>query len=168
MYHPDYECDDLVLHIIKEHHSQDDVLIVSSDTDFIQILNEYPDNVQLFNPVTSLYRSNTDYDYVSWKAMVGDKADNIPGVRGIGKKTAAKILSNSGELEKRMLDDKFSSEYNTSYNLIKLIPVDTKDLEIKTAMFNEEGIRDVFETLGFNSMLKESYYKDFVSTFANI
>ena len=168
MYHPDYECDDLVLHIIKEHHPQDDVLIISSDTDFIQILNDYPDNVQLFNPVTSLYRNNTDYDYVSWKAMVGDKADNIPGVRGVGKKTAAKILSNSGELEKRMLDDKFSNEYNTSYNLIKLIPVDTKDLEIKTAMFNEEGLRDVFETLGFSSMLKESYYKGFMSTFADI
>ena len=168
MYHPEYECDDIVLHIVRNYHPNDDVLIVSSDTDFIQILNEFPDSVQLFNPVTSLYRENTDYDYVSWKAMVGDKADNIPGVKGIGKKTASKILSLEGELGRRMSDENFSSAYNASYNLIKLLPVDTAGLEVTVAGFDEMGINEMFESLGFSSMLKDSYRNSFSSTFLRL
>ena len=85
-----------------KYHLDDNTVILSSDTDFIQILNLYPDNVKLYNPISKSYRQNTDYDYVAWKAMVGDRADNIPGVKGIGKKTANKILSTEGELSKRL------------------------------------------------------------------
>jgi len=166
MYHPDYECDDLVLHIIKEFHPSDDVLIISSDTDFIQILNDYPDTVKLYNPVSSSYRQNTDYDYVSWKAMVGDKSDNIPGVKGIGKKTAAKILSTSGELENRLKDSRFYNEYNASYELIRLMSVNTDGLEIISAEFDEKTVKSSMESMGFKSMLREPYYSKFVSTFS--
>ena len=166
LYHPQYECDDLVLHIVEEIHPSDDVLIISSDTDFIQILNNFPDTVQLFNPISSSYRQNTDYDYVSWKAMVGDKADNIPGVKGIGKKTASKILSTEGELEKRLEDSKFHNEYHASYELIRLLPVDTDELEVVSSEFNEEDIKTSFKEMGFESMLKEPYYSGFVSTFS--
>lgn len=166
MYHPNNECDDLVLHIVEELHPDDDVLIVSSDTDFIQILNKFPSTVQLFNPVSSAYRQNTEYDYVSWKAMVGDKADNIPGVKGIGKKTASKILSIEGELSRRLEDSRFHNEYNTSYDLIKLMPVDTGDLEVTSTEFNEKAVRATFEEMGFESLLKEPYYGGFVTTFS--
>jgi DNA polymerase-1 len=164
MYHPDYECDDLVLHIIETIHPTDNVRIMSSDTDFIQILNDYPDTVSLYNPVSSSYRQNTDYDYVSWKAMVGDKSDNIPGVKGIGKKTASKILAKDGELENRLKDSRFSNEYNASYDLIRLMPVETTGLEVSTSVFNEDEVRTSFESMGFESMLKEPYYSKFVST----
>jgi DNA polymerase-1 len=167
MYHPDYECDDLVLHIIETLHASDDVLILSSDTDFIQILNDYPDTVSLYNPISSSYRQNTDYDYVSWKAMVGDKSDNIPGVKGIGKKTASKILSKDGELENRLKDSRFYNEYNISYELIRLMPVDTASLEVSTSEFNENEVRASFEAMGFESMLKEPYYGKFISTFSD-
>jgi len=168
MYHPDYECDDLVLHIIKNLHPLDNTLIVSSDTDFIQILNDYPDTVQLYNPVSSSYRQNTDYDYVSWKAMVGDKSDNIPGVRGIGKKTASKILSTDGELEKRLKDSRFYNEYNISYDLIRFMPVDTMGLEVTASIFNENEVKSSLKRMGFDSMLKEPYYGKFVSTFSDL
>jgi DNA polymerase-1 len=168
MYHPEYECDDIVLHIIKNLHPEDDVLVVSSDTDFIQILNEYPDTVQLYNPVSSSYRQNTDYDYVSWKAMVGDKSDNIPGVKGIGKKTASKILSTDGELESRLKDSQFHNAYTTSYELIKLMPVDEDGLEVYEPDFNEKGLREYIEELEFESILKEAYYDKFISTFSSI
>lgn len=168
VFHPEYECDDLVLHIIDNDHPDDDILIVSSDTDFIQILNKHPNRVQLYNPVNSSYRKNTDYDYISWKAMVGDKADNIPGVRGIGKKTAQKILSTEGELEKRMENNKFMSEYNMSYNLIKLHSVDEDGLEYFTGNYRDEEILSFFAQAGFESMLKEKYYTGFKNTFVKL
>ena len=164
-YHPGHECDDLVLHIIDEHHKDDNVLIISSDTDFIQILNKYPDTVQLYNPVSSSYRENTPYDYVSWKAMVGDRADNIPGVRGVGKKTASKILETEGELDNRMKDSKFSSEYNMSYELIKLMDVNEDEIEYSDSVFNEEVVSSELTKMNFMSILKEKYYSKFSETF---
>ncbi len=167
-YHPDYECDDLVLHIVKNVHPDDNVLIVSSDTDFIQILNEFPLRAKLYNPVSSSYRQNTDYDYVSWKAMVGDKSDNIPGVKGIGKKTASKILSKEGELTRRLEDSKFFSEYNTSYELIRLMPVDQDELIRYDSNFDEPKVKTELERMGLRSLLKEEYYSKFVSIFNNV
>jgi DNA polymerase-1 len=99
--------------------------------------------------------------------MVGDKSDNIPGVKGIGKKTASKILSKDGELENRLKDSRFYNEYNISYDLIRLMPVDTVGLEVSASEFNEDEVRASFESMGFESMLKEPYYGRFISTFSD-
>ncbi len=167
VYHKEHECDDLVFYLIDKYHSDDEVVVLSSDTDFIQILNSYPESVSLYNPVSKKFRENTDYDYVSWKAMVGDKADNIPGVKGIGKKTALKILSKDGELEERLKNPIFKESYDKSYSLIKFLDLteDEEGIEILKGNLDKEGIVSKFEELGFSSMLKESYLKNYINTF---
>jgi len=170
VYHPDQECDDLVQYIIDYHHVDDEVVVISSDTDFIQLLNKHPDTVRLYNPISKEYRPNTEYDYVSWKAMVGDKADNIPGVRGVGKKTASTILATAGALDERLKNDKFRKSYEKSYSLIKFI--DLKDEEsriiITKSMLDMAIITDDFESMGFNSMLSESSIDKYEKTFINL
>ena len=109
--HNEFECDDIINYLANGMHKNDNVTIISSDTDFIQILNEYPKTVRLYNPISKKYRENTEYDYVAWKAMVGDKSDNIPGVPRIGKKTATKILLTDGEL------DRGKEDLNLRYSL---------------------------------------------------
>lgn len=168
MYHKDYECDDLVKHIVDNYSDDAQITIISSDTDFIQLINSNPNKVKLYNPVASSYRSNTDYDYISWKAMVGDKADNIPGVKGIGKKTAAKILSTEGELKRRLDNPSFSEQYLKSYELIKLMDVDTEGLEVYCSEFDEETVNIALTDMNFKSIIKEPYYTKFVETFLNI
>tara|TARA_A200000159_G_scaffold164397_1_gene193836 strand:- start:3087 stop:3923 length:837 start_codon:yes stop_codon:yes gene_type:complete len=168
MYHSQYECDDLIKHIVDNSSDNCDITIISSDTDFIQLLNSNPNKVKLYNPISSSYRSNTDYDYVSWKAMVGDKSDNIPGVKGIGKKTAAKILSNEGELQKRLGDPIFSKQYKTSYELIKLMTINTNGLEVYSSEFDESALSKALIEMNFRSIIKEPYYTKFVDTFLNI
>jgi DNA polymerase-1 len=169
VFHADHECDDLILFLIENYCLNDDTTIISSDTDFIQILNSYPESVKLYNPLAKSYRQNTEYDYISWKAMVGDKADNIPGVRGIGKKTAAKILGSEGELEKRLEDSSFRDEYNISYELIKLMNIEEDfNLEISKSSLDEEAIKDSFERMGFDSMLREEYLIKYFDTFTKL
>ena len=170
VFHPDHECDDLVLFLISEYHSNDNVTILSSDTDFIQILNTYPESVKLYNPVSKKYRENTVYDYVSWKAMVGDKADNIPGVRGVGKKTATKILSTDGELDRRLEDPLFKKAFEKSYSLIKLLDLeqDEDGIEFTRARLNTESIKNLFFDMNFNSMLEENYLKKYFNTFEKL
>lgn len=170
VYHEDHECDDLILHLIEQYHLDDETVIASSDTDFIQILNNYSDNVKLYNPVSKAYRDNTEYDYVAWKAMVGDKADNIPGVRGVGKKTATKILSTEGELEKRLEDPIFKKSFDDSYNLIKLMDLTSEEEEIifTKAKLNIDNIKNDFLDMEFRSMLEEKYLNNFFNTFQNL
>ena len=134
------------------------------------ILNNYSDNVKLYNPVSKAYRDNTEYDYVAWKAMVGDKADNIPGVRGVGKKTATKILSTEGELEKRLEDPIFKKSFDDSYNLIKLMDLTSEEEEIifTKAKLNIDNIKNDFLDMEFRSMLEEKYLNNFFNTFQNL
>ena len=170
VHHPDQEGDDLVYYLIKHHHSSDDVTILSSDTDFIQILNEYPDNVKLYNPISKKYRQNTDYDYVSWKSMVGDKADNIPGVKGIGKVGATKILKTSGLLEEKMINKSFKESYTKSYGLIKLMDLgDEEDsIMITSSIFDIDSVEAEFESLSFKTMLTDKYLSSYDEVFSKL
>jgi len=170
VYHPENECDDLIYYLVKHHHYNDDVTIVSSDTDFIQILNEFSDNVKLYNPVAKKYRENTPYDYVAWKAMVGDKADNIPGVRGVGKIGAEKILLKKGGLQEKLLSDKFRESYESSYKLIKFLDLkeEESNIMITSSDLDINAIESDFEMMNFNSMLKADYLESYEQEFSRL
>ncbi len=172
-YHPLYEGDDVVFHIVEKILKDDpskEIMIVSSDTDFIQILNLYPDNVMLWNPISKAFRQNTEYNYISWKAMVGDRSDNIPGVKGVGKVTAEKILKKIGGLEERMLDPVFKDSYEKSYSLIKLnsLSKDSDGIEFSGDSFFQDEIKKLFEEMNFQSLLKDSYINKFNEIFKTL
>jgi DNA polymerase-1 len=165
-YHPLYEADDIIYHLIKSGVG-DRTTIVSSDTDFIQILNEFPETVALYNPLTKANRDNTDYDYVSWKSMVGDRADNIPGVPRIGKKTAEKILTKKGELDRRLSDSIFKEAYEKSYSLIKLDDMMAVKNEVSFYRpdLDEAAIILFFKEMNFISLLSGQFLEKFFDTF---
>jgi len=91
--HHHYECDDVLANLIKYSHATDDCVVVSSDSDFIQLLNEFG-NVAVYNPIRKAFMPRPSYDYVLWKALRGDSSDNIEGFRGIGNKRATSMVSN--------------------------------------------------------------------------
>jgi len=169
VYHSMYEADDLIYHLIKSRIG-DKVTIVSSDTDFIQILNEFPSSVTLYNPLTKSNRENTSYDYVSWKSMVGDRADNIPGVPRVGKKTAEKILSKEGELDSRLSDPTFKKAYDKSYSLIKLDDMMSvrDEIEFYRPDLNEDAIIELFKDMSFDSLLGNQFLEKFFDTFRRL
>ena len=83
------------------------VVIASSDKDFLQLVN---DRVGILNPNDKSEKiwSAADVEaktgispgqVADWLALVGDTVDNIPGVRGVGPKTAAELLRKYGSIE---------------------------------------------------------------------
>lgn len=101
-----YEADDLIATYAKAaHEAGADVTIVSSDKDLMQLVN---DRVRLLDPIKN---KPIGYDEVLEKfgvtpdkvrdvqALAGDTSDNIPGVPGIGIKTAAELINAYGDLE---------------------------------------------------------------------
>ena len=57
------EADDLIAYLVLEKHKEDECVVVSSDTDFIQLLQEH-NNCELYNPITKKMREAPEYDYL--------------------------------------------------------------------------------------------------------
>ncbi len=157
VYHPDFECDDILAHLAIT--TPGDNIIVSSDTDFIQCL-DISDKISLYNPVAKLFREKLEVDYTKYKSLVGDTSDNIPGVKGVGKKGAIKILKDESLFAAKMADAEFKAQFEHSYQLVKfadIAPVE-KDLHYYQGFFSEEELEIVFQTYEFTSMLKQPYF----------
>jgi DNA polymerase I len=104
--HPRYEADDILATLARAGAAQGfDVLICTSDKDCRQLLS---DKVRMYNLRKSqeFGRAELQADWgitpeqvVDLQTLVGDPVDNVPGVAGIGIKTAAKLLQEFGSLE---------------------------------------------------------------------
>ena len=152
MRHPDYECDDVIGHLAKKTHSTDQVTICSSDSDFIQLLDL--GNGELWNPVKKSFVQRWPVDYLTWKALRGDKTDNVPGIKGVGDKTAMKLCSNTALLEDFLSGEK-RKIFESAYKQIKLseIKESSKSFEVNDYTFNVEKLFDAFEKREFNSII---------------
>ena len=144
--------------------------IISSDSDFIQLLNIERYDIKLYNPIRKKFIEAPEYDYVTWKALRGDATDNIPGIRGIGDKTATKIVTNPLEM-KALLENKEKREiFEKNVNLIRLVDFsnDMSKLERRTGSGDFDTIYNTFEDLGFDSMLKDKTWKKYEKTFEGL
>lgn len=162
VYHPDYECDDILAHLATT--LPGDNVIVSSDTDFIQAL-DLSQNVRLWNPVSQQFRERMDVEYAKYKALVGDKTDNIPGVSGIGKVGAVKMLKDQALWDKKMSVPGLLDQFNHCYSLVKFADIDSikSELRIYTGVFSEEELEMEFDNFEFTSMVRNSYFDKYVS-----
>jgi len=170
MRHHNYEADDLIYTIVDRGANDTDYTVVSNDTDFIQMLNEF-DNVELYSPTKKEYTDTPQYDYLTWKSLKGDSADNIPGINGIGEKTATTISQNPEQLAE-VLNIKENAEiFSRNVDLIRLHSISENELaetEISIPKKNWEEVRKKFEEFEFRSMLKEPYWTKFMSTFNSL
>lgn len=101
-----YEADDLLASYAREAKSRDiDTVVVSSDKDLMQLIN---DHVSLFDPLKNKPIGPKEVfekfgvfpeKVIDVQALAGDATDNVPGVPGIGIKTAAELINTYGTLE---------------------------------------------------------------------
>lgn len=143
-----YEADDLLGTIAKSAEGQGiEVSIVSGDRDLLQLASSH---IKIRIPKTK--KSGTeveDYfaaqvvekyhvsptEFIDVKALMGDTSDNVPGVPGIGEKTATKIISQYGSIEnayahidempKTKMRESFRENYEQAQFSKKLVTIDT-------------------------------------------
>ncbi len=106
LYDKNCEADDVIAAYAKHAAEQNyEVVIVSGDKDLMQLIS---DRILFFDITKKKFCNFTDvYDkfgvrpdqICDYLSIVGDRADNIPGIRGIGKKIAAELLKNFENLE---------------------------------------------------------------------
>ena len=104
---PNFEADDLIAtYVNKILKIGAKVTIVSSDKDLMQL---YKKGVRIFDPMKNKFISEDDIinkfgvdasKVIDVQSLAGDSSDNVPGVPGIGVKTAAELINQYGTLEK--------------------------------------------------------------------
>jgi DNA polymerase I len=102
-----YEADDLIATYVDQILKKGaKVTIVSSDKDLMQLFRK---DVRIFDPMKSKFITEEDIQskfgvdpskVIDVQALAGDSSDNVPGVPGIGVKTAAELINKYGNLEK--------------------------------------------------------------------
>ena len=104
---PNYEADDLIATYVEQILAAGaKATIVSSDKDLMQL---YKKDVRIYDPMKNKFISEDDVKnkfgvkpnkVVDVQSLAGDTSDNVPGVPGIGVKTAAELINKYGTLEK--------------------------------------------------------------------
>lgn len=165
--HPHYECDDVLAALARVTHANDDVIVVSSDTDFYQLLSG-DKSIELYNPVKKEFIDPPEFDYVSWKALRGDSSDNIPGIRGIGDKRARDLVDNPETL-KVFLEQKNHLElFQRNVDMIKfheLNPAEMSELERNVPSSDWSGLKQLFDDMKFFAITNVKSWSKFTSTF---
>lgn len=177
--HPNHECDDVIAHLVdtlcplkgdttKGH----EVVVASSDTDFIQLLQSH-DDVKLYNPMKKVWVEAPPYDYVMWKSLCGDGSDNIPGLPGCGKKTAEKVaMACIGDIHRDALVKYLCARagradiYHRNRRLIMFERyIDTSLMEFRSGVTDWDKVKALFDSYRFESITNEKSWKKFVDTF---
>lgn len=175
-----YEADDVIATITKKATSEDfEVIIVSADKDLLQLLDN---NVKMYDAFREdkgkwytvesvLERFGTDPPHVpDALALIGDTADNVPGVKGIGDKTARKLMGEYRSLENLYnnidklppkLRDSLSEAKTQVFNCRELLTVRTDvpiefDIEqFKRKPYDDQVLLNQLQELSFLSLIRE-------------
>jgi DNA polymerase-1 len=177
---PGLESDDIIASVVKKYSEDYEIFIVSGDKDLMQLLTNKNVRIVSFSPSKSEYeiidRNSFIKEYgfepeyiVDYLALVGDTIDNVPGVKGIGEKTASYLVSkyktleniyNNLDNESPTIKEKLLNGKDDAFLSKELVKLFITDLEIKPSKFSVENFRkpEVLEILnyhGFKSIIKE-------------
>jgi len=157
--HPERECDDVIGHLAQVKHKDDQVTIISSDTDFIQLLDT-SDRVKLWNPIKGIFVENHKFDYVTWKALLGDATDNVPGIPGVGPAKATKLLSSNEAWQSFFTTNPDAQGiFDRAYAMIKFKKVPDNEVLYLSAKFDDNALLQEFTNREFKSIIGKAWPK---------
>jgi len=176
-----YEADDLLGTLARQAHDKGlEVIIVTGDSDTFQLASDsvrvlYPQrtmsDTKLYDRQAVRERYGLEPEQLAdFKALVGDSSDSIPGVPGVGEKTASRLLKKYGSVESiyEHLDEitparfrKALAEGRASALLSKRLATIVRDVEGITldleasawGRFERSKVLDLFRELGFTSLV---------------
>lgn len=174
-----YEADDIIGTFARmaDEDKNYNATIISSDKDLLQLISDEVDVKLLKQKDYILMNEQTFFEHygikpirmIDLKALMGDPSDNIPGVKGIGEKTALSLLVKYDTLEnlynhldeltpktkEKLLNDKESAFF--SYKLATIYKTIDFDYTFESIKYNNPditGLIEKYKELEFNSFLK--------------
>lgn len=182
---PGYEADDALATLTKQAEQQGlRVMIVSSDKDLLQLvtdqvstMSERMGHKKIYTPDTVREKFGVPPSQIrDFLGMVGDSSDNIPGIKGIGPKTAAKLLEQFGSLEElldhpeavksqkqqeRLREDREIALQSKELASVRCdVPLDLNLDELRVSTPDYESLRAFFHDYEFYSLIRDMIPSD--------
>ncbi|MEK7512609.1 MAG: DNA polymerase [Patescibacteria group bacterium] len=177
---PGYEADDLIGTLAKRFASKETkVVILTGDLDTLQLVSDNRIVVRTLKKgvtETVVYNEAAVHERFGlspeqlpdYKGLVGDPSDNIPGVHGVGPKTATALLQKFGTLERlfenaavtdrqaaKALSHREAALFSKKLATIDCaVPIDASLTALAYSGFIPERLASYFESLGFQSLLR--------------
>ena len=185
-----YEADDIIGTLAKKAEKNDfNVFMVTPDKDFAQLVSK---NIFIYRParmgndveimgikeVNEKFEIENPKQVIDYLGMVGDSVDNIPGLQGVGDKTAKKFIKEFGSIEnllnntdkiKGKLGEKIEANKDLGLLSKKLariildVPVDFEKTKFKLENPNSDKLNKIFEELEFKRIKETTQKLFFVS-----
>lgn len=173
-----YEADDCIGTLAKDFQTHDDVIILTGDQDILQlvddgikvaIMRKGQGNYEVFTRENFYDKKGImPHQIVDLKGLMGDSSDNYPGVKGIGEKTALKLLSEYGTIDELLnnlekLPKGIQTKIKQDLDMLHLSRELAKikcDIPIKCTIddaiwkLNRESVQAMFQKLEFKNMDK--------------
>ena len=179
-----YEADDIIGTFAKKVDEEAEFVatIVSSDKDLLQLISEdvdvkllkQKDYIRMNREVFMNTYGLEPIKMIDLKSLMGDQSDNIPGVKGIGEKTAIKLLQTyssldgvyqnieniKGATKQKLITDKDNAYM--SYDIATIyreVPIDTNLDNIKYQNELTDELINIYNDLDFHSLLRKTTNK---------
>ncbi len=174
---PGVEADDIIATLARRYASEvDRVVIISSDKDLMQLIN---DKVVMLDTMKDRWVDEKAVvekfgvepsRVIQVQALMGDSSDNIPGMAGVGPKTAGKLIARFGSVEELLdrhnevggkVGEKLPEQADairSSLSLVKLkddVPVDQTLDDLANSGLDPQAVRELFEELEFVRLVNE-------------
>ena len=181
-----YEADDLLGTIAKKAEKEGmEVTIVSGDRDTFQLATK---NIKIRIPHTKMGKTETDIygeteiiekygikpkQLIEVKGLMGDTSDNIPGVPGVGEKTALELIREyksidkiyetiekypnaiKGKLKEKLLENRDLANLSKTLGTINTdVPLKQKISKLKVVDWDNDKVLEIFKTLKFNRFIE--------------
>lgn len=178
---PNYEADDIIGTITK--HAEKDgleVVVITGDRDLTQLASDKTTVYITKKGITDMEQNTpaslkekydlTPEQIIDMKGLMGDASDNIPGIPGVGEKTALKLLHQFGtveevlanadqisgkKLQEKVMDNKESAVMSKELATINTdSPLEIKVADLKYTGYDTEKVVPLLKELGFATLLK--------------
>lgn len=175
-----YEADDIIGTLSNQGNEEGfEVTVISGDKDMLQLVSDHVSvyvtkkgisDIEKYTPSYMLEKMEvTPEQIIDLKSLMGDSSDNIPGVPGVGQKTATKLIKQYGTLEAvyehlndvsgKKLKENLTNHQEDAYMSKELVtinrnsPIEIGVHDISYDGFDQSAVRTVFKELGFQSLL---------------
>ena len=157
-----YEADDVIATLCEDMRDED-LTVLSNDSDYIQLLQRGYRNIVVYNPIKKVDMEAPPYPYVAWKCLNGDKSDNIPAL--LKPKKAIETASNPELFKKFMEVEENRANFSINRQLIEFRSVPLEEIEMREGIRNFPLLKQAFIDMKFDSIVNDQSWAKYCKTF---